>query len=211
MSSWSDPAAWLGHETLWILYALIALAAFVKYVVPILPGDMVLLACVFLVGIKGGSGWVSAGVITVAGSAGALVAFWWGRHFGDRFMRRPRFLRITGRVEALLGRWGYWPLLFNRFVPYVRPALFPAAGMLRMRPLPVAASAFAGNALFGGFLVLLAYRAGRQWATLSSAYRFYQAWLGLVVFGFLSLLALILILGAWKGRRGGKTLDPGGD
>lgn len=202
MSLWSDPAAWLGHEALWILYAVITLAAFVKYVIPILPGDMVLLICVFLVGARGGSGWGSAGAIMTGGTAGALLAFSWGRRFGDRFMHRPRFMRLTGRVEAILGRWGYWPLLLNRFVPYVRPALFPAAGMLRMLPLPVALSALAGNALFGGFLVLLAHGAGRQWGTLSSAYHLYQAWLGLLVFAFLSFLAFFLILGAWKSKRG---------
>jgi len=201
MSLWNDPAAWLGHEALWILYGTLALTAFVKYTVPILPGDMVLLVCVFLVGAKGGSGWVSAGAITAGGTAGALLAFWWGRHFGNRFMRRPRFRRLTGRVEALLGRWGYWPLLLNRFVPYVRPALFPAAGMLRMKPLPTLACALFGNALFGAFVVILGHSAGRQWGQLVSLYHLYQLWLGLMVFALLSLLGGYLAYEVWRSRK----------
>lgn len=201
MSLWNDPAAWLGHEALWILYAVLVLAAFVKYVVPFLPGDTVLLVCVFLVGAKGGSGWVSAGAITAGGTAGALLAFWWGRNFGTRFMHRPRFRRLTGRVEALLGHWGYWPLLLNRFVPYVRPVLFPAAGMLGMKALPSGGCALCGNMLFGAFVVLLGHTAGRQRGQLVSLYHLYQLWLGLLVFVLLSLLAGYLIYGAWQSRK----------
>jgi membrane protein DedA with SNARE-associated domain len=201
MSFWTDPTAWLGNETLWILYGVLALAAFVKYTIPILPGDLVLLVCVFFVGAKGGSGWISVGAITAGGTTGALLAFWWGRHFGNRFMRRPRFRRLTGRVETLLGRWGYWPLLLNRFVPYVRPALFPAAGMLRMKALPTQACALLGNALFGLFVVVLGHSAGRQWGQLVSLYHLYQLWLGLMVFALLSLLAGYLAYGVWQSRK----------
>ncbi len=200
MSLWHDPAAWLPHNLAY-LYAALALFAFLKYTIPVFPGDVLQVACVFLVGARGGSGWNSACSIAVGGTLGAWLAFWWGERFGAAYLKRPRFARPMDRVERLLGRWGYWPLVLNRFVPYVRIVLFPAAGLLKMNALPVAASALAGNALFGAFVVLLAHRAGQEWGQLASLYHYYQLWLGLFVFAFLSLLTAYLVLGAWRSRR----------
>lgn len=200
MSLWQDPTSWL-PQGLGFLYGALLLFAFLKYAVPVFPGDILQLACVFLVGARDGSGWLSAAAIAAGGTLGAWFAFWWGGRFGARFLRRPRFARPMRRVERLLGRWGYWPLLLNRFVPYVRPILFPAAGLFHMRPLPVAAAALGGNLLFGAFMVLLAHQAGRRWGDLSSMFHYYQLWLGLLVLAFMGAVAGYLLFGAWKSRR----------
>jgi len=201
MSLWADPVAWLGHEDLWLLYGLMLLLSFLKYTVPVVPGDILMLASVFLVGLKDGSGWISAGAITLGGTLGAFVAYEWGRRYGTRMLRGARTARLMDRVERLLGRWGYWPLLANRFILYVRVALFPAAGVLNMRPFPVLLAAAGGNVLFGLFLVLLGHTAGKEWGHFTSMYHVYQAWLGLFVFALLGLMAGYLIYGAWKARK----------
>lgn len=201
MSLWQDPLAWLGHEDLWYLYVLLLLLSFLKYAAPPVPGDILMLASVFLVGLKGGSGWLSATAITLGGTAGAFVAYEWGRRYGAKMLRRGRTARLMDRVERLLGRWGYWPLLANRFILYVRCVLFPAAGMLNMKPLPVTLAAAGGNALFAIFLVLLGHTAGKEWGRFASMYHVYQAWLGLFVFCLLGLMAGYLIYGAWRSKR----------
>ena len=201
MSPWQDPVAWLRHEDLWILYLVLLCVSFLKYAVPFVPGDIVMLSSVFLIGLRGGSGWISAAAIAAGGTVGAIAAYEWGRRYGSRFLRKGRFAKFSDRVERLLGRWGYWPLLLNRFILYVRPVLLPAAGMLHMRRAAVAISALAGNILFGVFLVLLGHTAGREWGRFTSLYRYYQAWLGLLVFAFLSVLAAYLVYGAWRSRK----------
>lgn len=212
MSLWQDPLAWLGHEDLWLLYVLMLLLSFLKYAAPPVPGDIFMLAAVFLVGLKGGSGWISACAITLGGTVGAFVAYEWGRRYGVRLLRRGRTARLMDRVEGLLGRWGYWPLLANRFILYVRCVLFPAAGMLQMKPLPVTLAAAGGNALFAAFLVLLGHSAGREWGRFASMYHVYQAWLGLFVFSLLGLMAGYLVYGAWRAKRAenGKMEDERG-
>jgi membrane protein DedA with SNARE-associated domain len=201
VSLWHDPLAWLGHEDLWYLYVLLLLLSFLKYAAPPVPGDILMLASIFLVGLKGGSGWISACSITLGGTLGAFVAYEWGRRYGARLLRRGRTARLMDRVEGLLGRWGYWPLLANRFILYVRCVLFPAAGMLRMKPLPVALAAAGGNALFALFLVLLGHTAGKEWGRFASMYHVYQVWLGLFVFCLLGLTVGYLLYGAWRAKR----------
>jgi membrane protein DedA with SNARE-associated domain len=210
MSLWQDPIAWLGHEDLWLLYVLMLLLSFLKYAAPPVPGDILMIAAVFLVGLKGGSGWISAGAITVGGTLGAFVAYEWGRRYGTRLLRRGRTARLMDRVEGLLGRWGYWPLLANRFILCVRCVLFPAAGMLQMRPVPVMLAAAGGNALFGVFLVLLGHTAGKEWGRFASMYHVYQAWLGLFVFALLGLMAGYLAYGAWRAKKAERREDERG-
>ena len=200
MTPWPALNALLAHG-LWPVYLVLFAAAFVKYTAPFLPGDMVLLISVFLVGVRSGSWTLAVAAITAGGTLGALLAFLWGRHFGALLLRRPKLGVAMVRVERMLGRWGYWPLVLNRFVPYVRPALFPAAGMLNMAPGPVALSALSGNLLFGGFVVVLGYSAGKRYARLASIYQLYQVWIALLVVGALSAAAVYLF---WSSRQAAK-------
>ena len=189
MNPVSNPDSFAGGA-LWALYATLFAAAFAKYVLPFLPGDLVTLVALFAIGMRHGSWTVGAGAITAGGTLGAIVAFAWGAKAGGYFTSRSQKLRaVQARVERALQKWGFWPLLLNRFVPYVRPLLFPTAGALKMRPLPVAASALVGNLLFSLFLVGLAYTAGHRFSHLRDLYQLYQFWIGLAVFLLLAAVA----------------------
>ena len=204
---------WLGpflDQGLWVVYLVLALAAFLKYTAPIVPGDTVLLAGIFLVGARNGS-WLLAGVcVASGGTAGAWIAYLWGGRFGRLLLRGRRLRRAILKVESLLGRWGYWPLVLNRFIPYVRPAIFPAAGLLRMRGGPVALSALASNVLFGAFVVALGYSAGKRYARFLSLFRIYQVWLGLLVLALLSLAAFAIYRATRGPSNGGPAAEDDG-
>lgn len=182
----------LGQHGLVVLYAILLAAAFLKYVFPPAPGDLASLLAIFWIGMKDGSFTLAVAALTLGGTLGAWVAFAWGGQVGAFLARRsPRMAILQGRVEAVLIRWGPWPLVVNRFVPYLRTFLFPSAGVLRMRRLPVLAAAFAGNLLFGLFLVGLAYTAGKRFARMNALYNLYLFWVGLAV------LALLAGVGLW--------------
>jgi|YelNatPaOPRAMG01_1025707.scaffolds.fasta_scaffold08596_3 membrane protein DedA with SNARE-associated domain len=197
MSDFLTHALTPGHG-LWPVYASLLLFACLKYLVPIVPGDLALVVGLFWIGAKDGS-WL-AGILLIAlgGTLGSLGAFAWGRAFGTVLLKRPRLRTLVVRVEGMLGRWGAWPLFLNRFLPYVRVLLYPAAGMLRMRTGRVAAAAAAGNLLFGIFLTAIAYTAGQHMERLTSLYHLYQFWLGLALLAWLVLSAAYLF---WKNRR----------
>ncbi len=196
-----DSFGFLGREPLWPLYFLLAAMAMAKYLVPFLPGDTLMLVSLFFIGVKEGS-WIGAMVaIALGGAAGAIAAFYWG--YSAKWLRGPKSVRrVITSVQPILKRWGWWPLLFNRFIPYVRPFLFPAAGLLKMPRKPVFASALAGNFLFGVVLAGIGYGAGRHYARLTTLYHLYQYWLGAL------FLLLVLFLGSYLFfRKRNKTKD----
>jgi membrane protein DedA with SNARE-associated domain len=179
---------------LWPVYLALFVVAFLKYLAPFVPGDFVLLASVFLIGLRSGSWALAMVCITAGGAGGALAAYGVGRRYAPLVLRKSRLRRLYRRVERVLGRWGYWPLVLNRFVPYIRPALFPAAGVLRMPLRPVAAAAIGSNCLFALFLAWLGFGAGRRFSRLQSLYDLYQIWLGLLVLVLLSAAASWIFL-----------------
>ncbi len=184
----------LGGGGLAGVYGLLAAASFLKYVAPFLPGDLALMVGVFVVGVRGGSWPAAVAVITAAGTAGAFVAYLWGRRFGGVLSRWRRAAGAVAKVQALLGRWGAWALLVNRFVPYLRTLFFPVAGVLRLPAGTVAFAAAGGNLLFAVLLVGLGYSAGREYNRLTELYHFYEAWLSAVA---VLLLAGALLYGLW--------------
>lgn len=197
-SAWAGPAlpfqdALLEGGLLGV-YALLALASFLKYTVPFLPGDAALLVGVFFVGARHGSWGVAFASIVLGGTLGAMMAYSWGRRFGGLLERPKRLAPAVGKVRALLGRWGVWAVVVNRFLPGARTLFLPVAGALKMAPADVAAAAALGNALFAALLVGLGYWAGQQYALLASLYNLYLAWFAaaavlLVSGGIIYLLA----------------------
>jgi membrane protein DedA with SNARE-associated domain len=199
-------ADYLAGEGLWVLYAALFAAAFLKYVAPFVPGDLITLVALFYIGMRDGSWTIGVAAITLGGTLGAFAAFAWGAKAGAFLAARsPRLKKLQGRVERALLKWGVWPLVLNRFVPYIRPLLFPTAGALKMKPVPVVVSAFFGNVLFAFFLVGLAYTAGHRFSHLENLYRLYQLWIGLAVFMLLAALAIAF----WRAsrRNGGKESE----
>jgi len=108
-------------------------AAFVEYVFPPFPGDLlVVLGAWYAV-----HGELSWPVVYGAVTAGAVVGAWMdhqvGIWLGARLEHSPTAARLLspaqlGRFEAAYRRWGFWLLLLNRFFPGVRGFLFLAAG-----------------------------------------------------------------------------------
>jgi membrane-associated protein len=108
-------------------------AAFIEYVFPPFPGDLlVVLGAWYAV-----HGQLSWPVVYSAVTAGAVLGAWVdhqvGVWLGARLERSPTAARLLSPAqlatfEAAYRRWGPWLLLFNRFVPGVRGFLFLAAG-----------------------------------------------------------------------------------
>lgn len=163
------------------VYLLLALAAFLKYTVPFLPGDAALLVGVFWIGVRHGSWGIAVVAIVSGGTLGAMAAYWWGHRFGKILFRFSKLAVAVERVEALLGRWGFWALVLNRFIPGARTLFLPAAGLLKMHPGRVAASVTAGNLLFALFLAGVGYSAGREFSELESLYHVYLTGLSSVM------------------------------
>ncbi len=191
-------------------YLVMTFAACVKYLIPLVPGDAALLGSVFYVGMHHGSWLLAVALITAGGTGGAMSSYLWGGRFGGVLLKSPKIAGAARKVQSLLGRWGVWPLVLNRFVPYIRTLFFPVAGLLRLPAGPVALAALAGNFLFAAFLAALGYSAGRGYGEIGTMYHFYQIWLGAAVsvmlLGFIAYVVWFRIL---TPRRAGGAADSG--
>ncbi|MEJ2366897.1 MAG: DedA family protein [Acidobacteriota bacterium] len=188
------------QKGMWGIYLLIALAAFIKYVIPPLPGDLGLLVGIFYLGIKHGSWPVAILAVMIGGTLGAYLAYLGGGQFGSYFKNSRKLSAVVDRAKTIVSRWGVWALVANRFIPYIRIFLFPAAGMMRMRRRDVAISGLVGNFLFACVMVALGYSSGRKYHKLVALYSLYQGW---VI--FLAVLAFVILVTWFAGSR---TLKP---
>jgi len=184
-SAWAGPALpfqdTLLQGGLLGVYALLALASFLKYTVPFLPGDAALLVGVFWVGARDGSWGLAALSMVIGGTLGAMTAYAWGRRFGGLLSRPQRLGAGVHRVRRLLGRWGVWAIAANRFIPGARTLFLPVAGVLHMPAGPVAAAAAVSNLLFAGLLVGLGFTAGKQYEHVASLFYLFQWWICVAV------------------------------
>ena len=115
-------------------------AAFVEYVFPPFPGDLLVVLGSWYA-VRGHLSWpVVYGAVTAGAVAGAWVDHQFGVWLGARLEHSPTAARFLSpaqlaRFEEAYRRWGFWLLLLNRFVPGVRGFIFVAAGASGV-PLP---------------------------------------------------------------------------
>ncbi|MCS6798965.1 MAG: DedA family protein [Myxococcota bacterium] len=200
-----DPALqWVRDHHGPLGYAALGLAAAAEYVVPPIPGDLIVLFGAFL---AARAGWSAAGVWLVCTGAsllGMLAAWRLGLGLGDRWERWPSWLR-TDRTRALLAsmqhrfeRHGPWVLLANRFVPAFRMVVFVAAGLARAPACTVLAWGGASAAIWNALLLVAGWTVGDNWERLVAFAQNYTR------VAFVVALALVVALGLvlwWRRRR----------
>lgn len=108
-------------------------AAFIEYIFPPFPGDLLVVLGAWYA-VHGDLSWPA---VFVAVTGGAIVGAWVdhraGVWLGSRLEHSPmaaRFLTPAqlARFEEAYRRWGFWLLILNRFFPGVRGFIFLAAG-----------------------------------------------------------------------------------
>jgi membrane protein DedA with SNARE-associated domain len=108
-------------------------AAFIEYVFPPFPGDLLVVLGAWYA-VHGELSWpVVYGAVTAGAVFGAWVDHQAGIWLGARVEHSPmaaRFLTPAqlARFEEAYRRWGFWLLILNRFFPGVRGFIFLAAG-----------------------------------------------------------------------------------
>jgi membrane protein DedA with SNARE-associated domain len=153
-----------------LIYFFLGLSAFVENLVPPIPGDTITAFGAFLVGV----GRLSFGGVYAATTLGSLLGFlclfWIGGFLGRRFFieRDFRFLRAKDiiKAEEWFSRYGYFLILFNRFMPGIRSAVALAAGMSRFRTLPVLFLSFMSCAAWNLIWIFMGHTLGTHWETV---------------------------------------------
>jgi membrane protein DedA with SNARE-associated domain len=153
-----------------LIYFFLALSAFVENLVPPIPGDTITAFGAFLVGV-GKLSFVGVYISTTIGSLlGFLTLFWLGGFLGRHFFieRDFRFLRAKDiiKAEEWFGRYGYFLILFNRFMPGIRSAVALASGISRFRTLPVLFLSLLSCAAWNLIWIFMGHTLGTHWETV---------------------------------------------
>jgi membrane protein DedA with SNARE-associated domain len=184
---------------------LLGFCAFIEYVFPPFPGDLVTVFGAFLVTRRG---WPAAGVLgaVLAGSAlGCMVGYGAGRLLARTEGRwaAGRLARFRPPIDELVARFarhGAWYIAINRFLPSVRALFFVAAGMARLSPWKVLGLGLVSAILWNAALFAIGATAGRQWSRVERIFVTY----GQVAWGLLALLVLFALARWWRRRRAAK-------
>jgi membrane protein DedA with SNARE-associated domain len=180
-----------------LIYFFLGLSAFVENLVPPIPGDTITAFGAFLVGV-GKLSFLGVYISTTVGSLlGFMCLFWVGRFLGRHFFieRDFRFLRAKDiiKAEEWFGRYGYFLILFNRFMPGIRSAVSLAAGISRFRTLPVAALSFLSCAAWNLIWIFMGHTLGTHWETVEKKMADFMVRYNVAVIILLALVVLFFI------------------
>lgn len=187
----------------WV-YALLFLIIFVEtglVVMPFLPGDSLL----FVVGALCGLGLMSLPVamalLVTAAILGDQVNYSIGRHFGPRVFGWPNsrwFNRAAfDRTHAFYERYGGITIVVARFMPFLRTFAPFVAGVAEMTRSKFTVYNVGGALLWVISLTLLGYLFGNvPWV---------KANLSMIIWAMILLPGLVVLFGAWRAHRAGRT------
>ena len=163
-----------------------------------LPGDCVTVFGAYLAGL----GKVNAvGVYiasTIGGTAGFMGLYVIGKSLQRRGERRGKllFIKIDGvnKIEERFNKWGYWVILFNRFLYGIRFAVALFAGMSKLDWRRTTIFALLSTAAWNLVLVYLGVLLGENWGVFKEIiWRYSRIVLLVVVLGVVVYAGVMII------------------
>lgn len=144
---------------------LLIIFCLLEYILPIFPGDTVVIAT----GLFKARGALSFWEIILGLGGGSLIGiiitYYVGvmltkseKKYSSRFISNNDINKITQWYK----KWGYTLLLVNRFFPGIRSLFFVAAGMNKMPLIPVIIAGLFASLIFNSLLFILGYFAGNN-------------------------------------------------
>jgi membrane protein DedA with SNARE-associated domain len=193
---------WVGGLPKAAVYAVLVVLSAVENIFPPVPADVAVVFGAFLAR----QGTVSAPLLGVlcwlANTASAAWMYFYARRHGRRFFETgwPRKLMPPSAIAALekaYARHGVYGIFLSRFLPGVRAAVTPFAGIAGMPAGRALVPAAAASAIWYAFLVGAGYLVGQNWTRAQALLDEANHVLALV-----TVVAVVLIAaGIWRSRR----------
>ncbi len=191
---------WIAAQPPVLAYLILVALSAVENVFPPVPADVAVVLGAFL----SQRGLMSAPLLGflcwLANTASAAGMYFYARSHGRAFFETgwPRRLMpppAVGALEDAYARHGVWGIFVSRFLPGVRAAVMPFAGLVGMPPWKAILPAAAASAIWYAFLVVVGTALGLNWeaakALVNDANR---------VLGAIGVVAAVLG-GFWLWRR----------
>lgn len=124
-------------DPVWI-YLTVIFFAFIENLLPPLPGDVVVIVGASLLAASVWSFIPVVLVTSLASALGFMVMFLLGRYLEERVVSKGKLgfipFAALAKSKRWFGRYGYWFIAANRFLPGTRSAISLASGVLETRP-----------------------------------------------------------------------------
>ncbi|HVR69455.1 MAG TPA: DedA family protein [Vicinamibacteria bacterium] len=155
------------------VYAVLVGLSAIENVFPPAPADVAVVLGAFLSQRGYGSAWALGTMCWAANLASSAGMFFYARALGRSFFDHHWVKRLMppSAVQALekgYARHGLWAIFFSRFLPGLRAAVTPFAGLLGVSPLRALLPAAAASAIWYTFLVVLGTTLGLNWERAKS-------------------------------------------
>ncbi|GMQ83135.1 MAG: DedA family protein [Rhodothermia bacterium] len=173
----TDLVEWMTVLPIFWTYVLILAIAYTENVIPLVPGDLIVVFGGYLVSV----GRLDIAIVillgTIGGSLGFMTMFAVGRRIGHLVFspKRTRWLseaRID-QVRGLLDRWGFGLVAANRFLSGLRSVISLTVGMVHMSVWRTALYSTLSAFVWTSILVIVGYFVGENWTVVREYFRNY--------------------------------------
>ena len=184
------------------VYAVLIALSALENVFPPVPADIAVVLGAFL----GRQGIVSAPLLGLlcwmGNTASSAAMYFYARAHGRRFFatgwrRKLMPPEAIAVLEKAYGRHGVYGIFFSRFLPGVRAAVTPFAGVAGMRPARALIPSASASAIWYAFLVAAGSVLAESWPRAQALLIDANRALAIVAVSTVALVALIW----WRARR----------
>ena len=157
--------AWVSGLPVPAIYTVLTLLSAIENVFPPVPADVAVVLGAFL----SHRGLTSAPLVGVscwlANTASSAAMYFYARAHGRRFLQEGwprRFMppRTLHALEEAYGRHGVYGIFLSRFLPGIRAAVTPFAGVVGISPMRALVPSAMASAIWYAFLVALGAAVG---------------------------------------------------
>ena len=163
-----DFLAWVSALPQAGVYAVLIALSAVENVFPPVPADIALVLGAFLSQRGHGPAYALGAMCWVANVVSSAGMYFYARSHGRAFFDRGwvRRLMPPAAVQALekaYARHGLWAIFFSRFLPGLRAAVTPFAGLLGVSPARALLPAAIASAIWYALLIVVGTTLGLNW------------------------------------------------
>ena len=185
----------------WV-YVFLFVFAFIENVFPPSPSDLVLVIGGSLIGTHS-LHFVPTLLVTTVGSVlGFMTLFFIGTQFDKKVIRagKIKFISIEGleKVEKWFLKYGYWIILFNRFLPGTRSVISLFAGLSELDRKKTIILATISALIWNGIIIYLGIIFGHNIAIVD---HYLSSYSNIAVIVTIAVILILIINYFWKRRR----------
>jgi membrane protein DedA with SNARE-associated domain len=184
------------------VYAVLIALSAIENVFPPAPADIAVVLGAFLAQRGHGPAYVLGLLCWLANTLSSAGMYFYARSHGRSFFDHHWVQRLMSptavqALEKAYARHGLWAIFFSRFLPGVRAAVTPFAGLLGVSPARALIPAATASAVWYAFLIVVGTALGLNWDRAKSVVG--DANRVLAVLSVLAVAAVVVWL--WRHRR----------